>query len=131
MKRVLQLGVGLATMLSVTAPRAAAQGPAVLVPMVVDTAAPIIINAIKPQPKATGLVKFEGSYLSGNNAQITLRAAGNDQAIQTFPLTADSSAKMQAIIDRGGYQYGDRITVYYNPQNLQVVKFKGKPSPSL
>jgi hypothetical protein len=38
---------------------------------------------------------------------------------------------MQAIIDKGGYQYGDRITVYYDAQSLEAMKFKGKPSPSL
>ncbi len=35
---------------------------------------------------------------------------------------------MQAIIEKGGYQYGDKITVFYNPQTLQAANFKGKPS---
>jgi hypothetical protein len=69
--------------------------------------------------------------MNANLAQITVRAKGNDLGIQTFALAQDVSAKMQKIIDKGGYQYGDRITVYYDPQTRQAVKIKGKPSKSL
>jgi hypothetical protein len=98
-----------------------------VVPIVVDTAAPIIVNAVKPKPPA-GTVKFEGFVLNANIAQITVRAKGNDQMIQTFSLTQEVSAKMQQIIDKGGYQWGDKVTIYYDPSNLQAKKIKGKPS---
>jgi hypothetical protein len=35
---------------------------------------------------------------------------------------------MQQIIDKGGYQYGDRVTVIYNSANQIALKIKGKPS---
>jgi hypothetical protein len=38
---------------------------------------------------------------------------------------------MQTIVDKGGYQYGDKITIYYDPQSLKAMRFKGKPSPAL
>jgi hypothetical protein len=107
---------------------AVAQSPATVVPIVVDTAAPIVINAVKPKPKQTGLDKFEGFVMHANNAQITVRAKGNEMAIRTFPLSQAASAKMQQIIDKGGYQYGDKVTVYYVPATSQAIKFKGKPS---
>jgi hypothetical protein len=107
---------------------AAAQSPATVVPIIVDTAAPIVINAVKPKPKQTGLDKFEGFVMHANNAQITVRAKGNDMAIRTFPLSLAASAKMQQIIDKGGYQWGDKVTVYYVPATSQAIKFKGKPS---
>ena len=110
--------------------RTAAQTP-VLTPVVVDTASPIVVNTIKPNPKATGLVKFQGFVMHANIAQVTVRAKGNDLAIQTFPLGEKAAAKMQQIVDKGGYQYGDKITIYYDPQSLKAIKFKGKPSPSL
>jgi len=109
-------------------PRAAAQTP-VVAPVVVDTAAPIVVNAVKPKPKASGLVKFQGIVLHANIAQVTVRAKNDERAIQTFPLGEKASAKMQQIVDKGGYQYGDKITVYYDPQSLKAIKFKGKPSP--
>jgi len=111
--------------------RAAAQDPIVTAPIIVETAAPIIINAVKPKPKFTGLAKFQGTVLVANSAQITLKALGNDMSIQTFPLSEAASARMQQIIDKGGYQYGDKVKLEYDPQSLRVVKFKGKPSKSL
>jgi len=62
---------------------------------------------------------------------VTVRAKGNDMTIQTFPLSDAVAAKMQKIIDNGGYQYGDKITVYYDPQTHQALKIKGKPSRPL
>ena len=131
MKRVLQLA-GLSALILVGSgaldvSQVAAQAP-VLAPIIVDTAAPIIVNAIKPKPKATGLAKFQGFVLHANIAQVTMRAKDDERAIQTFALGEKASAKMQQIVDKGGYQYGDKITVYYDPQSLKAVKFKGKPS---
>ena len=93
-----------------------------------ETAAPIIVAAVKPKPKNTGLDKFEGLVMHANNAQITVRAKGNDMAIRTFPLSPAASDKMQKIIDKGGYQYGDKVTVFYQPATSQAIKVKGKPS---
>lgn len=104
----------------------AAQDP--VIPIVVDTAVPIVVNAIKPKPKPTGLAKFEGFVMHANVAQITVRAKGNDLGIQTFSLSQEASTKMQQIVDKGGYQYGDRVTVLYEPATLKAIKVKGKPS---
>jgi hypothetical protein len=122
-------GLGLPLLLAVAgalSSPAEAQSP--ISPIVIDTAVPIIINAIKPQPKATGLAKFEGYVQNANIAQITVRARGNDLALQTFPLSEAVSVKMQQIIDKGGYQYGDKVTILYDPATLKAMKIKGKPS---
>jgi hypothetical protein len=123
---------GFAAMLSCAALPAAAQTPAsTLIPIAVDTAVPIVVNAIKPKPLPAGIVKFEGYVINANTAQITVRAKGNDLAIQTFALSKGASEKMQQTIDRGGYQYGDKVTVLYNTSNVVAVKIKGKPSQGL
>src|SRR6266480_2854320 len=90
--------------------------------------APIGVAVLKPRPKPTGLDKFEGFVMHANNAQITVRAKGNDMAIRTFPLSQAASSRMQKIIDNGGYQYGDKVTVFYQPDTSQAIKVKGKPS---
>jgi hypothetical protein len=132
MKSLIQIASACALLLgTMGVSRAAAQDPIVTAPIIVSTAAPIIINAVKPKPKPNGLSKFEGTVLNANIAQITLRAMGNDMNIQTFPLSQEASAKMQQIIDKGGYQYGDKVKLEYDPQSMRVVKFKGKPSKSL
>src|SRR5947209_9024830 len=107
----------------------AAQYP--VIPIIVDTAVPIIIQAVKPAPKPQGQQKFEGFVMNANRAQITVRAKGNDLAVRTFGLSDQNSERMQQIIDKGGYQYGDKIVVYYDEATLKVMKFKGKPSKSL
>jgi len=104
---------------------AEAQGVA---PVVVDTTVPIVVGIVKPKPKANGLVKFEGFILHANIAQITMRAKNDERSIQTFSLSQEASAKMQQIVDKGGYQWGDKVTVYYDPATMKALKFKGKPS---
>jgi hypothetical protein len=98
----------------------------VVVPIVADTAVPIIVNAVKPKP--TGLAKFEGTVMNANIAQITVRAKGNDLAVRTFALSEVATAKMQKIVDKGGYQYGDKVTVFFDPETKKALKVKGKPS---
>jgi hypothetical protein len=115
---------------ALAAPRAAAQDP-VITPIIAAEAAPIVAKVLTPKPKNTGLEKFEGYVMNANTVQITVRAKGNDLGIQTFALNQDVAAKMQKIIDKGGYQYGDKITVFYDPQSKQAVKLKGKPSKAL
>lgn len=107
---------------------ARAQSPTVVAPIVVDTAVPIIVNAVKPKSKTAGLGKFEGFVMHANIAQITVRAKGNDMSLQTFTLSEQVAAKMQTIVDKGGYQYGDKVTVFYDPTSKKALKIKGKPS---
>ena len=104
---------------------AAAQDP-VITPIIVDMAVPIVVNAVKP--KHVGETKFEGFVLHANIAQITVRAKGNDLSIQTFALSPGAAAKMQQIVDKGGYQYGDKVTVWYDASTQKALKIKGKPS---
>ena len=139
MKKVLQFaGLSALAIVALTAPRAAAQDPVItpiiineVAPVVVNEAAPIIASVIKPKPKPTGTVKFEGYVMHANLAQVTVRAKGNDLAVQTFALSQPVAAKMQQIIDKGGYQYGDKVTVYFDAETHQAVKIKGKPSRPL
>jgi hypothetical protein len=124
---------GVATLLLVAgfSSPARAQGPVpVVAPIVVDTAVPIIVNTVKPKPKP-GIAKFEGFVMNANIAQISVRATGNDLAIRTFPLSPAASSKMQKIVDKGGYQYGDKVTVLYDAATEKAVKIKGKPSKAL
>ncbi|HET7108848.1 MAG TPA: hypothetical protein VFI38_18690 [Candidatus Acidoferrum sp.] len=132
MKHPLQIACAGALLLgTMGVSRGAAQDPIVTAPIIASEVAPIVVAAVKPKPKPTGLSKFEGTVLHANSVQITVKALGNDLLIQTFPLSDAASARMQAIVDRGGYQYGDKIKLEYDPQSRKVVKFKGKPSKPL
>ena len=123
-------GLGFTVLGTLLAFRAAAQDP-VLTPIIASEVAPIVVKAVTPKPKATGLQKFQGYIVNANTAQVTVRAKGNDLALQTFPLSQPVAARMQKIIDKGGYQFGDKITVYYDPQTHTAMRIKGKPSRPL
>ncbi len=124
--RLISFGLPLLFAAGVLCPSAGAQSA--VAPIVVDTAVPIVVKAVRPKPKTSGLIKFEGFVMHANIAQITARAKGNDMSIQTFSLSQEASGKMQQIVDKGGYQYGDKVTVYYDPATMKAFKFKGKPS---
>ena len=119
-------GLLAAAFISLAAAAANAQVPA----PVVEAAVPIIIETIKPH-KGPQPPKFEGTVINATVAQITVRAKGNDMAIQTFPLAPEASAKMLQIIDKGGYQYGDKVTVFFDPDSKKALKVKGKPSKAI
>ena len=132
MKKLLKIAsAGVLLLGTMAVSRAAAQDPIVTAPIIAGEVAPIVISAVKPKPKPTGLAKFEGTVLLANSVQITVKAMGNDLAIRTFPLSEAASVKMQQIIDKGGYQHGDKVKLEYDPQSMKVVKFKGKPSKPL
>ena len=103
-----------------------AQVPAPVAAAAVDTAVPIVVKTLKPHKDPHP--KFEGTVVNATVAVITVRAKRNDMALQTFPLSEDASAKMLVIIDKGGYQYGDKVTVFYDPDTKKALKVKGKPS---
>jgi hypothetical protein len=88
---------------------------------------PIVVSAVKPKPKP-GIAKFDGFVMNATTAQITVRAKGNDYGVRTFPLSEAAVTKMQQIIEKGGYQYGDKVTVLYDATSLKAVRVKGKPS---
>ena len=124
------LGLPALVLAGLSCPTVSAQTPAEVVP-VIDTAVPIVVNTVKPKPLPNGIAKFDGTVMNATSAQITVKAKGDDMAIRTFALSPAASAKMQETIAKGGYQYGDKVSVIYNQSSLQAVKVKGKASKSL
>lgn len=114
--------LALAVLMGVSCGVAAAQDP-----IVVGTAAAIAIQTIKPK-KQDLRPKFEGTVMNSNSVLITVRSKTNELGVQTFTLSPDASVKMQKIIDKGGYQYGDKVTVYFDPVSHQALRVKGKAS---
>jgi hypothetical protein len=114
---------GLLTLALLSALPAAAQQP-----RSVPLDKPITIKQSKPKSQYE---KFQGTVMHANNVQITVRGIENELAIRTFPLSREAADKMEQIINRGGYQYGDKVTITYDPVTQQAVKIKGKPSRPL
>ena len=126
MKLAVHFGVkhalALAVLMGMSGTAAMAQDP-----VVIGTAAAIAVQTIKPK-KQSPFPKFEGTVMNSNNVLITVRSKENELAVRTFTLSEEASAKMQKLIDKGGYQYGDKVTVFYDPTTNKALKVKGKAS---
>jgi len=89
----------------------------------VQTAAPIKLK----QPKQKTL-KYKGTVIVATRVQITVRDPQNERMVRTFRLSDEMQGKMQEIIDKGGYQHGDKVEIHHVEGTDVAVKIKGKPS---
>ena len=110
---------------------AAAAAVAIFAPGVcaqqVDLNKPIVIKQIEPKVKR---VKFTGYVQHMNNVQITVRSKDNELMIRTFTYSPEVRERIQEILDLGGFQYGDQVTIEYEAGKDIALKVKGKMSPS-
>ncbi len=112
--RALLLAAGFAAALAV---------PAAGRPAQIETTKPIVLKLPKHK-----LEKFKGVVLAANIASIMVRSRDNEKVIRTFQYSEKARAKMLEIIDKGGYQYGDKVEVLAEPGSNVAVQIKGKPS---
>jgi hypothetical protein len=99
-----------------------------------SVAAPIvtkIFNAVIPQgtPKGSNWLKAE--VVHADSQTIMVREQKNGMMIHTFNFSPEMKDKMQAILDRGGFQYGDKVSVLFMPGQTVALRIHGKPSKSL
>ena len=92
-------------------------------PAQVTTTAPVVIK--QPKPK---LEKFKGRVLSATIASLIVQSSDNEKVVRTFQYSPEMRDKMLAIIDQGGYQHGDMVTVFSDPGSNVALKIKGNPS---
>ena len=50
--------------------------------------------------------------------------------IHTFTYSDLARQQIQAVLDAGGYQYGDKIKVRYMPGKTEALEIRGMPSKS-
>jgi len=117
-----------AAALAISASPARAQAP-----VAVAAAAPIIseiISSISAKPKPQGnWLKAEVIHADSNT--IIVREQANGMMIHTFNFAPELKDKMQAILDHGGFQYGDKVSILFQPGQTVALKIHGKPSKPL
>lgn len=84
---------------------------------------PIVVK----QPKLKTL-KYKGMVIIATRVQITVRDPQNERMVRTFRLSDEMQEKMQQIIDKGGYQHGDKVEIHHLEGSDIALKIKGKPS---
>ena len=94
-------------------------------------AAPIITKVIsvvtpKGAPAGTSWLKAEVIFASANS--IVVREQANELVIHSFSFAPELKDKMQAVLDKGGYQYGDKVNILYQPGQTVALRIHGKPS---
>jgi len=97
-------------------------------------AAPIIIKKIasvvapKHYPPRSWL---KAEVVRADGYTITVREQANELMIHTFTFSPEIKDKMQATLDAGGYQYGDKVKILYQPGQTVALRVFGKPSKPL
>ena len=94
------------------------------------TAAPTIkakpLHTAEAKPTKT---RFEVIHMMQTAIQV--RSLVNEREIHTFVYSDPIRGQMQKLFDQGGYQYGDKIEIRYQPGTEVALKIKGKPSKPL
>jgi hypothetical protein len=99
--------------------------PAILVRAQAPTA-PIVIKS-KPAPAEKPIkARFEVMRMMINAVQV--RSLADEREIHTFSYSDQIRDRMQALFNNGGFQYGDRIEIYYMRGSEVALNIKGKPS---
>jgi hypothetical protein len=80
----------------------------------------------QPKPAKT---RYE--VLSMMPTGIQVRSLVNGLEIHTFAYSDQIRDAMQKLLDQGGYQYGDKVEIQYQPGTEIALKIKGRPSKPL
>ena len=86
-----------------------------------STDLPVKTKGVKP-------LKFDGQVIASNSATITVRSKENAMLTQTFTFSPAVRDQMIKILNKGGYQFGDKVVIHYTPGTVTAVKLQGKPS---
>lgn len=118
--------LALALALSATPVRAqVAEGAAIAAPIIVKT-----IDTITSKPNANpkGGEWLKGEVIYADAQSIIVRERDNERMIHTFTIAPALKGRMQAIVDGGGYQYGDKVKILHQHGQTEALKVSGKPS---
>lgn len=83
---------------------------------------------LKSKPR---VLKFRGEVIHATAYQIVVRSRENEKLVRTFTYTPKVKEQIDRIIDRGGYQAGDKVEIQHEAGSDVAIKIKGKPSKPL
>jgi hypothetical protein len=91
----------------------------------------LFVLAVSALPQSTPERKtvkanFEVLHMLYNSIQV--RSVENMREIHTFAYSDDIRDDMQNLFNQGGFQYGDKVKIWYQPGAEIALRIKGKPS---
>jgi hypothetical protein len=87
-----------------------------------------IPESVPTKPAPVKPLKFDGQVIASNSVTMTVRSRENAMLTQTFSYSPEVRDQMIKILNKGGYQYGDKVVIHYKPGTTTAVKLQGKPS---
>ena len=91
-----------------------------------NTNSPIVVKQ-----KAAKPVWLKAEVIHADQLSLLVREEDNGLNIHTFTYSDKAREKIQAVLEAGGYQYGDKIQVRYMPGKTEALDIKGGPSKPL
>jgi hypothetical protein len=92
----------------------------------VTTSTPVVVKQNRPRP-----VWLKAEVVHADAHSIIVREQTNALAVHTFTYSPKIQDPMQQLAVQGGYQYGDKVKILYQPGDTVALKIKGKPSKPL
>ena len=97
------------------------------------TTAPVIklkpVHTQQPQQAKPAKTRFEVLHMMTTGIQV--RSLVNGLEIHTFTYSDKIHDAMLNLFNQGGYQYGDKVEIQYQPGTEVALQIKGKPSKPL
>ena len=90
-----------------------------------------VLTIKKSTPDPTKPLKGRFEVLHMLTSAIQVRSSANNLELHTFTYSDAIRGNMQKFFDKGGYQYGDKVEIWYLPGKDVALKIKGKPSKPL
>ncbi|MGH9774091.1 MAG: hypothetical protein ACRD50_03990 [Candidatus Acidiferrales bacterium] len=90
-------------------------------------AAPIVAKILRTKPK---FAHFKGQVQFVDSLKMIVSDRNDNRFVRTFSYSPILQKKVDAILQRGGWQYGDRVDVEFETESSGdvAVAIHGKPS---
>ena len=86
-------------------------------------APPVKVTQVKVKP-----TWLTGEVIHFDAHSIVVREQGSERSIRTFTYAPGAQAQVQKAMNKGGYQYGDKVRIRYQPGQTVALAIRGKPS---
>ena len=87
------------------------------------------VHTCRTRKRRPAKTRFEVLHMMTTGIQV--RSLANGLEIHTFTYSDQIRDPMRKLLDQGGYQYGDKVEIQYQPGTEVALKIKGKPSKPL
>ena len=95
----------------------------------VTTGPTIKLKPVHTQQAKPTKTHFEVLHMMTTGIQV--RSLVNGMEIHTFTYSDQIRDAMVNLLNQGGYQYGDKVEIQYQPGTEVALKIKGRPSKPL